>query len=110
MNLPEILIPHINIRVVEIEALHLARHVGRANDRQRTAIYCEIIAIDGEMRAGAEKIFVAYPKAGVVASADAVAIDQLRLDDVEALVRWRWQKDWLVRMKWDRGGCAVPTL
>ena len=109
VNLPEILIPHINIRVVEIEALHLARHVGCADNGQRMTVQFEVVAIDGEPRTRMEIGFVANPIAGMVDRAHAVVIDQFRLNDVETLAAGRGNSDRLVRMKRDCDGCAIAT-
>ena len=85
VNLGEILVPHIHVGMLEIKALHFARHVSRADDRERMAVEFEVVVVDAEMRAGAEIGFVADPEAGMIDGADAVALQQLRLDDVEAL-------------------------
>src|SRR5579859_3704511 len=49
-NLPEILVPDVRIGMLEIETLHLARHVRRSDHCQRLPIELKKVSIDGDLR------------------------------------------------------------
>ena len=66
VNLPQIAVPHINIGMIEIQPLHFARHVRRADDGQRLAIQLEVVFVHAELGAGAQVVEVANPEGGVV--------------------------------------------
>ena len=95
MNLGEVLIPDVDVGMIEVEALDFARHVGGADDCERMAVEFEVVVVDAKMRAGAKEGFVADPERGVVEGADAGAFEQLRLDDVESLAVGSGQHDGL---------------
>ena len=79
VNLGEVLIPDVCVGMLEIEALHFARHVGGADDREGMAIEFEVVVIDTEMWTGAEIRFVADPETGVVDGANLIALKQVEL-------------------------------
>jgi len=62
----KIAVPDVDVRVVEIEALDLAGHVGGADNGEGPSIDGEVVGIDAKARAGAEVGFITHPKGGVV--------------------------------------------
>ena len=110
VNLGKILIPDIHVGMLEEEALDFARHVRCTDDGERMAVDFEVVVVDAQVRAGAEIGFVADPEGGMVDRADAVAFEQLRFDDVEALAFGRRQHDgiaWVSRLR-SSGSWAAP--
>ena len=70
MDEREIAVPHVDVGMIEEEALHFAGHVGGADDGEGFAIDGEVIGIDAEGGAGAQESFIANPEGGVVDGAD----------------------------------------
>ena len=93
VNLREILIPDVDVGMLEVETLDFARHVGGADDGEGMAVEFEVVVVDAEMRAGAKIGFVADPEGGMVEGADAIAFEQLGFDDVESLAFGRGEHD-----------------
>src|SRR5271166_3513653 len=79
--------------MLKIEALYLARHIGRADHRQGMAVELEIVVVDAEMRTGTKIRLVANPEGGMVDGANLITFHQLRLDEVEALAVRGCQRD-----------------
>src|ERR1700739_1448484 len=93
MDFPHLSIPEIDILVFEVQALGFARHVGGAHHGEGLAVALKIVFVYGETRAGAKIGFVADPEARVETSANLLSIEELRLNDVEALSTWRGQDE-----------------
>ncbi len=87
-NLSEIAIPHVDARVFKVQALNIAGHVGCSDNRQGSTIQFEVVSIHAEARTRAQIGFISYPEARAINSANLLAVEQLSLDDVEALCIW----------------------
>ena len=48
-NLLHVLVPHVGIRLGEVEAMNVTRHVRGADDGERLAIQFKVVAADGEL-------------------------------------------------------------
>ena len=52
LNLRQVAVPHVNVRMLEVKPLHVAGHVGGSRNRQRLPIDFEVVAVHGEARPG----------------------------------------------------------
>src|SRR4029077_18251869 len=107
MDLSEILIPYVNVGMLEKRSLHFARHVCRAHYRQRMTVKFKVIVIDTQTWPGSKVRFVTNPESRMINRTHSLALQQLRLDDEESLV-WRRRKyDWYRRRERPSRGCAI---
>ena len=95
LDLRHVAVPDVGVGMVEIEALDFARHVCGANDGERMAVDLKEVVIDLQMRAGAQELGFANPKAGTVGGANRISFQEIGLDDMEALFLGRRKQDGL---------------
>ena len=86
MNLAHVAVPDGNVRMIEVEPLHFARHICCADHGQRLAVEFEIVFVDAELGAGAQVVFVSDPEGGVIGPVRLAFNIDLRCDDVKSFV------------------------
>src|SRR5260221_14218781 len=96
--------------MLEIETLHLTRHVRRSNHRQWLPIELKIVFVNGNPRTRLQILQIANPEAGPVDGAHLSVCQEVRVDDVQSLFLRRLQQ--YRRYYWKRchSLCAVIRL
>src|SRR6516165_825567 len=92
MDQGKIGIPDVHVGMIEVQALHFAGHVGRADDCQGPALKRKVVGVHSEFGAGVKISFIANPEGGMIDSADRRTLEQARLDEVQAFFGWGGKK------------------
>src|SRR6185437_6737046 len=93
--------------MIEVEPLHFARHVGRANHRERLAVELKVILVDAELWAGAQVVEIPNPEGGMVGPAYLAVHEQLSRDGVQSFRFRRWADNRMRERKSAGLGLAV---
>src|SRR6516165_4003631 len=92
MDQGKIGIPDVHVGMIEVQALHFAGHVGRADDCQGPALKRKVVGVHSEFGAGVKISFIANPEGGMIDSAHRRTLEQARLDEVQAFFGWGGKK------------------